>query len=104
NPLASLNQFDYGFFAQDDWRIRPGVTISGGLRYEAQTNAHDRSDVGPRLGVAWAPGAKKGTDSKNVIRGGFGIFYDRLSETLTLTALRQNGIRQQQFLIANPDF
>jgi hypothetical protein len=39
-----------------------------------------------------------------VIRGGFGIFYDRLNESLTLEALRQNGIRQQQFLIKNPDF
>jgi hypothetical protein len=47
--------------------------------------------------------SKSGTP-KNVIRGGFGVFYDRLNESLTLDALRQDGIRQQQFQIANPDF
>jgi hypothetical protein len=104
DPLASVDQFDFGFFAQDDWRIASNLTLSGGLRYEAQTHVGDRSDFGPRLGMAWAPGAKKGAASKNVIRGGFGMFYDRLSESLTLDALRQNGIRQQQFLIQNPDF
>ena len=103
DPLAELRQFDFGFFAQDDWRIRPNLTISGGLRYEVQTHSSDRRDFGPRLGVAWAPGSPKGK-SKNVLRGGFGIFYDRLPESLTLDALRQNGIRQRQFLIPNPNF
>ena len=32
------------------------------------------------------------------------MFYDRLSESLTLDALRQDGIHQQQFLIPNPTF
>jgi hypothetical protein len=104
NPLATVNQFDYGFFLQDDWHIANNLTLSGGLRFENQTHVHDWSDFGPRLGFAWAPGAKKGAASKNVIRGGFGMFYDRLSESLTLNALRQNGTRQQQFLIQNPDF
>jgi hypothetical protein len=104
NPLASLNQFDYGLFLQDDWRVRTNLTLSGGFRYEGQTHVHGGYDLSPRLGLAWAPGAKKGAPSKNVIRAGFGIFYDRLSESLTLDALRQDGIRQQHFLIPNPDF
>lgn len=105
NPLANLNQFDYGLFLQDDWKVRPNLTLSGGLRYEAQTNAHDWKDLGPRLGFAWAVGpAGKGNTPLNVIRGGAGIFYDRLSESMTLTALRQDGLRQQQFLIPNPEF
>ncbi|MDP9171388.1 MAG: TonB-dependent receptor, partial [Acidobacteriota bacterium] len=89
---------------QDDWRLRPGLSLSGGLRYETQTNAHDWSDIAPRLGLAWAIGKPQSGVVKNVIRAGFGIFYDRLSESLTLDALRQNGIRQQQFLISNPTF
>lgn len=104
NPLAAVNQADYGFFLQDDWRISSNLLLSGGLRYEQQTHVHDWSDLGPRLSLAWAPGTRKGAASKNVIRAGFGMFYDRLSESLTLDALRQNGIRQQEFLIRNPDF
>jgi hypothetical protein len=104
NPLADLNQFDFGFFVQDDFRIRPNLTLSGGLRYETQTHSSDRSDLSPRLAFAWGLGGNKKGSPQNVIRGGFGIFYDRLSETLTLDALRQDGIRQQQFLIPTPDF
>jgi len=103
-PLATVNQVDFGLFVQDDWRLLNNLTLSGGLRYEAQTHASGRLSFGPRMGFAWVPHAKKGTPSKNLIRGGFGIFYDRLSESLTLTALRQNGINQQQYLIPNPDF
>ncbi len=104
NPLASLHQFDFGFFVQDDWRIKQNLTLSGGLRYEVQTHAGDLSAWGPRLGFAWAPKGKDGKVSRNVIRGGFGLFYDRLSESLTLDALRQDGLRQQSFLIPNPGF
>ena len=39
-----------------------------------------------------------------MVRGGFGLFYQRVSETLTLNAKRLNGIRQRQYLITNPDF
>jgi hypothetical protein len=104
NPLAALNQVDFGLFLQDDWKARPNLTLSGGLRYEAQTHSGDRSDFAPRLGFAWALGKATTKAPKNVIRGGFGIFYDRLSESLSLDALRLDGIRQQQFLIPFPDF
>jgi len=104
NPLAAVTQFDYGLFVQDDWRIANNLTLSAGIRHEAQTHVPDGSDLAGRIGFAWAPGAKSGAPSKNVIRGGFGMFYDRISESLTLDALRQNGVRQQQYLIQNPDF
>jgi hypothetical protein len=103
NPLASLRQFDFGFYAQDDWKALPKLTLSGGLRYETQTHSGDRKDFGPRVGFAWALD-KSAKAPKNLIRGGFGIFYDRLNESLTLDALRQDGIRQQQFLVPLPDF
>src|ERR1700724_3162642 len=104
NPLADLNQFDFGLFLQDDWRMLPNLTLSGGLRFETQTHVHAGHDFGPRLGLAWGIDGKKTKAPKNVVRGGFGIFYDRLSESLTLDALRQDGVRQQQFLIPTPDF
>jgi len=104
NPLASLNQFDFGFFAQDDWRVRPNLTLSGGLRFETQTHVSDWTSFGPRLGFAWGLDGGKTKSAKSVLRGGFGVFYDRLSESLTLAALRQDGVRQQQFLIPDPNF
>ncbi len=104
DPLAQLHQFDYGFFAQDDWRLRPNFTLSGGLRYETQTHSSDRSDFGPRIGFAWGLGGTKAKAATNVIRGGFGMFYDRLSESLTLDSLQQDGVHQQRFLIPAPMF
>jgi hypothetical protein len=105
NPALSASQFDVGFFVGDDWRVRPNLTLSLGLRYETQTNIHDWRDVAPRIGVAWAPGAGgKNSRPKTVIRAGFGIFYDRFVLSNTLTALRYNGVVQRQLVVANPDF
>jgi len=104
NPLAGLNQFDFGFFAQDDWRVLPNLTLSGGLRFETQTHVSDWTSFGPRLGFAWGLEGGKNKSAKSVLRGGFGVFYDRLSESLTLDALRQDGVRQQQFLIRDRNF
>jgi hypothetical protein len=104
NPLTAVSQSDYGFFVLDDWRLRPNLTLSYGLRYENQTNISDNRDFSPRLSFAWGVdgGAKKA--AKTVLRGGFGVFYDRFAETLTLAAMRFNGITQQQYLVQNPDF
>jgi hypothetical protein len=98
-PEFKVNQFDAGIFAQDDWRFRPNVTISGGLRYEAQTNIGDKTDLAPRLAVSWAPGGKPGKTSKTVLRGGYGIFYNRFPIGDTLNALRYNGTGQQNYSI-----
>lgn len=103
-PLTGVGQVDAGLFFQDDWRMKPNLTVSLGIRYETQNNIGDRGNIAPRIGIAWAPGARKNSQPKTVIRTGFGIFYDRFSEDLTLSALRQNGIVQQQFVIRNPDF
>jgi hypothetical protein len=97
-PLAKVNQFDIGGFAQDDWRYRPNLTISYGLRYENQTNISSDLNFAPRVGIAWAPGA---APQHTTIRAGFGIFYDRISESLTLNSIRFDGTNQQQFVVTN---
>ncbi len=72
--------------------------MSLGFRYETQTNIRDRRDFSPRLGIAWA------LAPKTVARAGFGIFYDRFGLANTMTALRRNGVRQQQYIVTNPQF
>jgi hypothetical protein len=104
-PDLTLNQTDIGLFAGDEWRLRPNLTLSLGLRYETQTNIGDWRDFAPRLGIAWAPSAKAGnTRPKSVIRAGFGLFYDRFPAAAVLTALRYNGVVQQQYVVTDPNF
>jgi hypothetical protein len=103
NPFAGVSQTDYGVFIQDDWRIRPNLTFSYGLRYETQTNAHSKFDFGPRLAVAWSPGAANSArPPKMVIRFGTGFFYNRFSEGNTLTANRFNGVNVIQTSVVEP--
>ena len=104
NPDADVNQMDLGVFLLDDWRARPNLSLSLGLRYEIQTNISQGTNFAPRIGLAWAPRAGTSGRGKTVIRGGFGMFYDRVSEDLTLQSLRFNGLTQQQYIVRNPDF
>ncbi len=105
SALADVTYFDAGLYAQDDFRIRPNVTLSYGLRYESQNNLGDHADFAPRLGVAWGvDGNGKNKSPKTVVRAGFGIFYDRFTYDLVLQQERLNGITQQQFVVANPQF
>jgi Carboxypeptidase regulatory-like domain/TonB dependent receptor-like, beta-barrel len=101
NPESSVSQWDIGGYVQDDWKLKPNFTLSLGLRYENQKNIDSNFNFGPRVGFAWSPG---GQQSKTVIRGGYGVFYERISENLTMTANRLNGVNQQQFTVQNPDF
>ena len=102
NPEASIKQTDLGVFLQDDWRVRPDLTLSFGLRYENQTNISSNFNLAPRFGFAYAPGAGGKNRPKTVFRGGGGVFYDRFSENLSLQARRFNGINQQQFVVTDP--
>jgi hypothetical protein len=104
-PELRVHQFDLGAFLGDDWRIRPNITLSLGLRYETQTNIHDWVEFAPRFAIAWAPAASaKNPRPKTVIRAGFGTFYDRFALANVLTARRYNGIVQQQYVVTNPTF
>ncbi len=100
----SADRWDFGPFVQDDWRVRPNLTVSLGLRYEAQTLVSDHRDWAPRLGFAWAPGSPRNGRQKTVVRGGFGMFYDRLGLGLFETAALNNGVNQLQYTVYNPTF
>jgi hypothetical protein len=103
-PTTSVSQFDIGLFANDDWRARSNLTLSYGLRYEAQTNIADHGDFAPRVGIAWGIDAKGKNAAKTVLRAGAGVFYDRIAQSLALQALRFNGSTQQSYVIFNPSF
>jgi len=100
NPVAGVTQKDYGLFIQDDWRARPNLTFSAGLRYEYQTNAASKFNFAPRVAVAWSPGAANSArPPQMVIRLGAGIFYNRFGEFNTLQVNRLNGENVQSYAI-----
>jgi hypothetical protein len=101
-PSLSLNYADLGLYGEDDWRARPNLTLSMGLRFETQTGIHDHADLAPRVGLAWGLG--RGKSPKSVLRAGFGVFYDRISQSSLFMAQRMNGCNQQSYTYSNPDF
>jgi hypothetical protein len=114
NPLARAILFDGALFYQDDWRTRPNLTLSFGLRFETQNRINDHADWGPRFSLAWAPGHMGKTPPKTVVRAGYGWFYDRFTVPTSfasftgtpyiMQAIHQNGINQQSYVVNNPDF
>ncbi|MGA3185729.1 MAG: TonB-dependent receptor [Bryobacteraceae bacterium] len=104
NPNLAVHQMDAGVFAGDDWKVRPNFTLSLGVRFETQTNISDHADFAPRIGFAYSLGGANDPKPKTVIRGGFGMFYDRFALANTLTADRFNGILEQQYVVTNPLF
>jgi outer membrane receptor protein involved in Fe transport len=118
-PPSALRHFrtnDYAIFAQDDWKIRPNLTLNLGLRWEyftpvtetdnllsnyvagsqgfingsvrttSQLYNSDRNNFGPRVGIAWSPDVFQ---NKIVFRGGFGLLYNRYFGVL-FDNVRQN--------------
>ena len=103
SPNVSVGWFDAGLYAEDEWRVKPNVSLTYGLRFESQNNIHDHADFAPRLGIAWGLGGA-GKTPKTVVRGGFGIFYDRFGYNLIEQATLLNGITQQKAVVQNPQF
>ena len=100
----SMGKWDEAPFFQDDWKVRPNITLSLGLRYEVQTLVHDYRDWAPRIGFAWAPGSAKKGPQKTVFRGGIGIFYDRISFGPFESAILNNGVNQLDYTVDYPTF
>jgi hypothetical protein len=101
-PLAAISQVDFGGFVQDDWKLRPNLTVGAGVRYERQTNIKSNLNFAPRVYLAWSPDGGGQQPAKTVIRLGFGVFYDRIGENFALQAQRFDGVSQQQFIVSDP--
>jgi len=74
NAAYTVNDTLYSFFVQDDWKLRPNLTVNLGVRYERQTFTNSNKDFAPRAGFAYSVHG----DGKTVIRGGFGIYYSEI--------------------------
>ncbi len=114
NGAFSQNIQRLGLYAQDSWRVSRHLTVDFGLRWQTtfglftgsglsqSHNAalvtlqalevplslgvpHDyRKALGPRLGIAYAPG----NNGNTVIRAGFGMFYNDLAQNGWATAFQ----------------
>src|SRR5207247_670909 len=93
NPLLDVNQLEVAPFIQNDWKMTPKFNLSLGARYEAQTNISDHDNIDPRIGFAYQ------LTKTMVLRGGAGIFHQRLDEQIVEGLFRLDGARQQQAII-----
>ena len=104
-----------GIYAQDEWRVRPRLTVNAGLRYDLQfleTISLDTNNVSPRAGFAWSPSET----GRTVVRGSGGLFYDRVplralanailsaGNTTDLANLQQNSVSLSPAQAAAPKF
>ncbi len=101
-PIAtSVPTWELGFFAMDEWRVHPGLTVNLGLRYDRELGSFNESvnpnsypklipfmgdpskrgdadNFGPRFGIAWDPFHK----GKDVFKAGYGIYYNNIQTLL----------------------
>jgi hypothetical protein len=97
---AMFYRREYGAFLQDQITLTPKLHASIGLRYDWQSFFHDNNNVSPRLSMAWSPVK----DSKTVIRGGAGVFYDRSGSNPIAAVLLRNGENLRSYTIQNPSY
>ncbi len=103
-PSAVVSTADFAAYAEDDWKLRPDLSFSYGLRLESQSAIPDHFDPAPRVSLSWSPHRGHAAEPVVSIDAGYGIFYDRFAPANLLQAVRQNGISETAYFVQNPDF
>ncbi len=88
-----------GAYVNDDWQIRPGATLSYGLRYDWSNYFHDHDTLAPRVSAALEPWG-----ASTVFRGGAGLFYDKVGPFPVVDVLEYQPGGLQRSVIANPSY
>lgn len=89
-----------GFYGNDDWQIRPDTTLSLGVRYDWSNYFRDHDTLAPRLSIAYKPGGRSST----VLRGGAGVFNDKVGPLPVVDVLDFNPGGLQRVVLTNPPY
>ena len=100
-PSLKYTLADLGLYAESDWKPIQNFTLSYGGRYETQNHLKDHRDFAPRVSFAYGLFGGKSAP-KTVLRGGFGMFYDRFSGGYVLNLERYNGTSTAAYNISQP--
>src|SRR6476620_6285491 len=82
--IQSRNTTEFASFFEDKWTINDRLTLEYGVRFDRDTIAHE-NNLAPRVAFAFNPIR----DGRMVVRGGIGLFYDRINlNTATFSQLQ----------------
>jgi outer membrane receptor protein involved in Fe transport len=113
---AKFRQKESALFLQDQWYVRPNLTVTAGVRWENLDNPNaavlnqnsvnpngsfnlngkipdSNNNLSPRVSISWAP------DEKTAVRGSVGRYWSRTPAILFAQLLTANGIRATQYIV-----
>jgi len=96
---TSFTAYQEALYWQDDIRTTRTLTISVGVRQELQSLIANKLNMMPRVGLTYSP-----RNSKTIVRGGYGLFYDWYDSNLYDQTLRVNGVSQRDLRVNCPGY